>query len=49
MEQQKILKLLNETSASKFATKNWSIVIDRQNANYNVGNEIIYSTELLKS
>ena len=29
-------------------TKKWNIANDLSNANYNVGNEIIYSTEVLK-
>ena len=34
---------------SKFVTRNWNIVNDQSNANYRVGNEIIYGTEVLKS
>ena len=34
---------------SKFVTKKWNIVNNDQNANYDVGNEIIYNTEVLKS
>ena len=30
-------------------TRKWNIVNDQSNANYNVGNEIIYDTEVLKS
>ena len=41
--------LLNEASDSKFVTRNWNIVNDQSNANYSVGKEIIYSTEVLKS
>ena len=49
MEHQKILNLLNEASDSKFVTRKWNIVNDQSNANYDVGNEIIYNTEVLKS
>ena len=49
MEHQKILNLLNEASDSKFVTRKWNIVNDQSNANHDVGNEIIYSTEVLKS
>ena len=48
MEHQKILNLLNETSDSKFVTRKWNIVNDQSKASYNVGNEIIYNTGLLK-
>ena len=49
MKNQKVLNILNEASDSKFVTRNWNIVNDQSNANYSVGNEIIYSTEVLKS
>ena len=49
MEHQKILNLLNEASESKFVTRKWRIVNDQSDANYDVGNEIIYDTEVLKS
>ena len=48
MEHQKLLNSLNEASDSKFVTKKWNIVNDQSNANYDVGNEIIYNTEVLK-
>ena len=48
MEHQKILNLLNETSDSKFVTRNWNIVNDQWNDNYSAGNEFIYSKEVLK-
>ena len=48
MEHQKILNLLNVANDSKFVTRKWNIVNDQSNASYNVGNEIIYSTEVLK-
>lgn len=44
MEQRKILNLLNEANDSSFLTREWSISNDQLNANYSVGNEIIYST-----
>ena len=40
---------MNETSDSKFLTRNWNIVNDQLNANNSKGNEIIYKTEVLKS
>ena len=40
---------MNGASDSKFVTRNWNIVNDQSNANYSEGNEIIYSTEVLKS
>ena len=48
MEYQKILNLLNRTNDSKFVTRKWNIVNDQSNANYDVGNEIIYNAEVLK-
>ena len=48
MEHQKILNLLNESN-SKLVTRKWTILNDQSNANYDVGNEIIYNTEVLKS
>ena len=49
MEHQKILDLLNEANDSEFVTRKWNIVINQSNANYDVGNEIIYNNEVLKS
>ena len=49
MEYQKILNLPNESSGSKFVTRKWNIANDQPNANYDVGNEIIYNTEVLDS
>ena len=49
MEHQKMLNLLNEASGSKFVTRKWNIVNDQSNANYYVGNEIIYNADVLKS
>ena len=34
---------------SKFVTRNWNIFNDQSNAEYDVGNETIYNTEVLKS
>ena len=48
MEYQKILNLLNEVNGSKFVTRKWNLVNDLSNANYDVGNEIIYNAEVLK-
>ena len=51
MEHQQILQilnLLNESSDSKFVTRNWNTVNDHSNKSYSVGNKIIYSTEVLK-
>ena len=49
MEHQKTLNLLNEANDSKFLTRKWNIFNDQSNANFDVGNEIIYNTEVLKS
>ena len=49
MEHQKILELLNEANDSKFVTRKWNIINDQSNANYDVGNEIICNSEVLKS
>ena len=40
---------MNEASESKFVTRKWNIFNDQSNANYDVGTEIIYNTEVLKS
>ena len=40
---------MNESSDFKSATRNWNIANDQSNANYDVGNEIIYNTKVLKS
>ena len=47
MEHQKILNLLNEAGDSRLATRKWNT--DQSSRNYDAGNEIIYSTEVLKS
>ena len=49
MEHKKTLNLLNEASDSKFVTRKWNIVNDQSNANYDLANETIYNTEVLKS
>ena len=49
MEHKKILNLLNDANYSKFVTRKWNIVNDLSHANYEVGNEIIYNKEFLKS
>ena len=49
MEHQKIVNLLNEPNDSKFVTRKGNIVNDQSNANFDVGNEIIYNREVLKS
>ena len=49
MEYWKILNLLNEASDSKFVTRKWNVDNDQSNANYDVGNEILYNTEVLRS
>ena len=43
------MNLLNEASNSKFVSRKLIIVNDQSNTNYDVGNEIIYDTEVLKS
>ena len=43
------MNLLNKSGDSKFLNRNWNIVNDQLNANYDIGYEIIYSTEVLKS
>ena len=48
MKHHRILNLLNEADDSKFVTRKWNIVNDQSNANYHVGNEIIYNREVLK-
>ena len=50
MEHQKVLNLLNEASNSRFVMRTWNIVNDQSiSTNYSAGNDIIYSTEVLKS
>ena len=40
---------MTEESDYRFATRRWNIVNGQSNANYDVGNEIIYNTDVLKS
>ena len=40
---------LNEANDSKFMTRKWNNFNDQSNVNYDVGNEIIYNTEVLRS
>ena len=40
---------MNETSLSRFVTRKWNTVNDQSKAYYDVGNKIIYETEILKS
>ena len=49
MESQKIINLLNDASDSKFMSRKWNIANNKSKANYDVGNEIIYKAEVLKS
>ena len=49
MEHQKTLNLLKKQNDSKFVTRKWNVVKDQSKANYDVGNETIYNTEVLKS
>ena len=49
IEHQQILNLLNESNDYKFVTRKWNIVNDQSNTNYDVRNEILYDTEVLKS
>ena len=43
------MNLLNKANDSRFVIRKWNIVNDQWNANYDVGNEIIYNTEVLKT
>ena len=49
MELEKISNLLNEAIDSRSVTRKWNNVNGYQNPHYIVGNEIIYSAEVLKS
>ena len=40
---------MNEPNDSKFVTRKWNIVSDQSNANYVLGDEVTYNTEVLKS
>ena len=44
------MNLLNKASDSRFVTRKWNIVEnDQSNANFDVGNKIIYKTEVSRS
>ena len=45
MNHEKILNLLNELNDSNLSRK-WNIINDQSNANYDVGNKIIYNREI---
>ena len=49
MQHQKILNLLNPANDSEFVTRKWNIFNNQSNVNYDVGNEIIFNAEVLKS
>ena len=49
MENQKLLNILNKVNSYKFVTIKWNIIHDNSEANYGVGNETVYNTEVLKS
>ena len=42
------MNLLNDASDPKFLTTSWNIANAQSNANYSVGKEIMYNTEVLK-
>ena len=44
-----MLKLYGEANNSKFVARKWNIINHQSHANYGVGNETIYNTEVLKS
>ena len=48
---QEIIVIIHQNAIknSKFVTRKWNIANDQSNENYDVGNEIIYNTEVLKS
>ena len=43
------MNLLNQSSDSKFVTRNRNNDKDQSNSNYDAGDEIIYNTEALKA
>ena len=49
MEHQRVLNLLNDSGDYTFAIRKQTIVNGESDANYSVGNEIIYSTAVLNS
>ena len=44
-----ILNLLDEPNNSEFVTRKWNVVNNQLDANYDVQNEFIYNTKVLKS
>ena len=48
MKYQKILILLNEASDFQFMTRKWNIANNNLNANFDVGNYIVYNAGVLK-
>ena len=49
MEHQTVLSLFNEPNDYKCVTRKWNIANDQWTAYNDVGKEIIYNTEVLKS
>ena len=49
MEHYKISKLLNDSSVSKFETKNWVEVNDLPNGQYSISKNIRFRTSMLRS
>ena len=43
------MNLLKEASDSSYVIRKWDIANDQSNSNYDVGNGILYITEILKS
>ena len=48
-EHQNMMNFLNEASNSKFVPRKYNIFNDQSNACYDIANQIIYNTEVLKS
>ena len=44
-----ILNLLDEPNNSEFVTRKWNTVNNQSDTNYDVQNEVIYNTKVLKS
>ena len=49
MEHYKISKLLNNSSVSKFETKNWVEVNDSPNGQYSISKNVRFKTSMLRS
>ena len=45
----KTIKFIKWASDSKFVTRKWNIANDQSNVSYDVGNKIVYNTDVLKS